>query len=181
MPAAPSGGLTACSPRTFTLRPGEVQGLTLLSDLHLGAAATDYARIKADLDTAQSHGDRILINGDMYDAIFPGDRRYTPSVVDPRLRGRDDPVNALLALGEDLLKPYSGQIDLFGCGNHEVTYQKVSGLDLIAETVRRLGKWTTNRIEHGGYTGMLPYVVRTPGRRARPFMIFYHHGAGSGG
>src|SRR5262245_44093653 len=87
-------GLVVNRPDPFEVFPDSRIGLTLLSDLHIGSAMTDYDLIEADLQEAARNGDRILINGDVIDGIVPGDKRFSPDRVHPRIRGRADMLTA---------------------------------------------------------------------------------------
>ena len=49
--------------------------LALLSDLHIDASDHDRDLLIADLEAARELDARVSINGDMFDAIVPSDRR----------------------------------------------------------------------------------------------------------
>ncbi len=185
---APSTGgliITHPAPLEFTSTKRE-QGVFLLSDLHIGAANADYKMMERELQVAASRGDRIVINGDLFDMILAHDaKRFTPSVLHKRLRGCEDLINRAVEWGVELLEPYAKLIDAIGVGNHETSVGKYHNCDPIALLLSRLH--TTNpRISHAGYSGFIRYSAQLPrlsGARkqvAPSFTLFYWHGAGGG-
>ena len=157
---------------------GEPLGITLMSDLHIDSAHTDLSAIRRELDEARENGDRVLINGDVFDAILPSDRkRYTPVASRPELRGRIDVLNASIELAHDLLLPYADLIDMIGIGNHEASMEKHHSVDMVALLVDKLNAAKGADINYGGYTGFVEYVVPLSGS-SRRLVIYYHHGGG---
>ena len=158
----------------------ETLGITLMSDLHLDSAHTDIDAIRKELEEAKKNGDRILINGDVFDAILPSDRkRYTPVASRPELRGRIDVLNASVELAADLLYPYSNQIDMIGIGNHEASMEKHHSVDMVMLLLDKLAPAFSNghQINYGGYTGFVEYSAKLNGS-SRRLVIYYHHGGG---
>lgn len=185
--SSPPGSVTVVRPSVIPLPPaGGEQGFTLLSDLHLGASNVQLGEIKAELDEAKTSGDRILLNGDVFDLILPRDhKRYDPTALHPRIRGRSDVVNAVLDWGEELLAPYALHLDMIGVGNHEATCEKNNSVDVVSLLVNRLnGRLQSDghlhRIARGGYCGFVDYRFRNPSHHSSRFLIFYHHGTGKG-
>jgi hypothetical protein len=181
-----TGGLAVVRPRPLVC--DQPRGISLLSDLHIGAANTDYGRILAELERADEAGDRILLGGDVFDLILPGDRkRFRPGKLHPRLQGRDDIVNAAVDWAVELLKPYEGLIDAIGVGNHESSTEQHHSLDAVRLLVDRLNAplaGMTPRavpIAQLGYTGYLDYQIRAaPEARLSSgrYVVWYTHGAG---
>lgn len=167
------------------LLPG--QGVTLLSDLHIGSPLTDEALITADLNSALVRHDRILINGDIFDAILTADtKRFRPNAVAPWLHGVNDILGMALDRAESLLVPYAHLIDMIGLGNHEASLEKYHSLEPCSILVKRLQTRTKHSIFYGGYTGFVRYrLARTKQQEAKhragsSLTIFYWHGAGGG-
>lgn len=149
----------------------------LMSDLHIGSPEVDYGLIKKDLKTAEEVDARILLNGDLFDAIVPSDsKRYRPDALHPRIRGRSDVLNETVTWAAELLEPYKKRIDLIGFGNHEDTVLKHHSTDLASMLVDRLGIQRS----YGGYTGFVDYRFVDDLRHTQRYVIFYHHGAGGG-
>lgn len=156
----------------------ETLGITLMSDLHVDSAHTDLPTIKKELDLAREHGDRILINGDVFDGILPSDRkRYSPVAMREELRGRADILNASLDLASDLLGPYVDLIDMIGIGNHEASIEKHHSVDLGMMLVDRLNGLGKGVVNYGGYTGFVEYTAPLSGS-SRRLVLYYHHGGG---
>lgn len=167
VPATLLGGLQVIRP---TARPS---GLRLMSDLHIGAANSDYALMISEMEDARRNGDRLLFNGDVFDMILSKDaKRFSPEVLHPEIRGRSDLVNASVEWAVRLLKPYADLIDFIGCGNHETHVSHNHSVDPSKLLADSLG------VPYGGYQGFIRYASREGSKN--PFTIFYWHGAGGG-
>lgn len=156
------------------------------SDLHLGEAASNVARIKQDLDRARELNARIIMPGDVIGMILPKDhKRYQPACVASALRNRNDTVNAYVEYARDVLGPYADLIDMVGMGNHEIMAQKYHSVDVTRLLVQSLSeKCRTSKREfrgkHGGLTGYIQYRFKRPGGDSKAYNIWYHHGTGAG-
>jgi hypothetical protein len=106
-----------------------------MSDLHFGNNACDTRKIAAELAAADHLGQRIVINGDVFDAVMPSDRRSTPGRRSLVTEGLPAPLSQELKEGVEFLTPYAGSIDLIGQGNHETDVEKKAGINLIAGRV----------------------------------------------
>jgi hypothetical protein len=141
-----------------------VTSLTLLSDLHLGCGNVDETLLQRDLERAADSGDRILINGDVFDAIVASDKRYTPTVLHKRFRDRDDTLNAAIDHAAQLLSPYKHLLDALGHGNHEAKILRTAGTSLTGLLADRL------TVPHlAGYAAFIRYPNLT---------VYMHHGVG---
>jgi len=154
----------------------------LLSDLHLDASDHDDEALTADLDAAKSIGARISINGDIFDAIVPSDRkRHHPSVsrADP---DRDDIFNQLVEGGVNRLAPVADLIDVISPGNHERSVLKYHHIDLVSMLVYGLNQRRDPKlppIHQGSYRGYQRYVFKwESGNSCIQFVVFRHHGTG---
>lgn len=187
------GSMFVCRPKPIALVPRKPQGLTLMSDLHIGAAHVDYRKIKHELAEAKRHGDRININGDVFDMVLVKDaKRFTPGVLHPKLRGRGDIINKAVEWAAEMLLPYVNQIDMIGIGNHESSVEKYHNIDVVKMLIYELNKHKADEhtIHYGGYTGFISYsfsaqkedggvqMARANQPRVRPFVVYYHHGSG---
>lgn len=154
--------------------------LALLSDLHLDAADTDTELLKADLEESKRIGARISINGDIFDAIVPSDRkRHHPRVADGN---RDDIFNHIVGSACSILSPYADLIDVISPGNHERSVLKYHHIDLVSMLVFALNQGRSKKlppIHQGSYRGYQQYMIRfSTGNAVLPFTIFRHHGVG---
>ena len=182
----PEGGFTIVRPFNKQPRPykcGQEFGFLLMSDLHIGSADVDYRKIKVELEEAKILGDRILINGDILDAIIPKDhKRYTPGAVHPRLANRSDVLDGAIEWAVEILAPYASLVDMIGTGNHETVIEKYHGTDPVRRLVQML-KTCNSQVEYGGMTGFIEYRFayeskKGHGGNGRRFVIWYHHGSG---
>lgn len=159
-------------------------GIRLTSDQQIGAADTDYDYIIAELEDAKRLGDRISINGDVNDAIFPGDRkRFRPSVLHDSLKGIDNVADATVDMTYKIYQPYAEFIDVIGVGNHDDTNVKYHHSDMVISLIKRLNTDLKHRkikhqIAYGGYSGFITYAFYSKKQFVDSFIIQYHHGAG---
>lgn len=173
------GGFVTCRPKPIELKIGGEQGLTLMSDLHIGAPNVNYRLIERELKNARKRNDRILINGDVFDAILHSDgKRFTPDCLHPRLQGRRDVLNTAIEWAVEILQQYTDLLDVIGIGNHETALEKHHSLDPVRVLVYELGRKLTKPhqdhvIHYGGYCGFVDY--RVGGCR---WVLYYHHGSG---
>jgi hypothetical protein len=181
------GGFVTCRPAPILFDYGKPVGLSLLSDLHIGAPHVDYKLIKEEIQQAVDHEDRILINGDVLDLILCKDmKRFSPDCLHPRLQGKRNVLNQAVNWAVELLKPAAHLIDMIGFGNHESAVEKWHGFDPIAVIVEKLQSGlhpvhAGHVIHYGGFTGFVDYRLRHPPveqRHGTRFVIYYHHGAG---
>lgn len=152
----------------------------LFSDLHADSDTFAADNFKADADKYKAKGARFLINGDLFDAILPTDRkRYT--------RGNDGfdddaQINSRLEYMVKLLTPYVDNIDFIGIGNHEASIVKYDHVDLVKMLCRELSHRrdkTLPPIQRGGYQGFLRLHFRNhDGKIIRSFDIYREHGKG---
>jgi hypothetical protein len=167
--------------------PGQTHWRHIISDLHLESPESDHALLREHLDISRRIGARILINGDVNDSIWPGDKRFTLAVLRPELRKSDDVLAAVVDYSADILGPYADLIDVIGNGNHERKLHRYNGCDpirlLIDKLNARLEKdGNPHRIRHGGVSGFVLTTFRFP----RPggslsglhHRLLYFHGAG---
>jgi len=158
--------------------------LTLMSDLHFGAPNVDYGRMLEDLEAARQQGDRILLDGDIFDMILPGDiKRYVPEALATPLQGRSNIVNIIVQYAAEFLKPYATQIDMIATGNHEESVMKYHHVDPVQSLVHELNKNPGADVHYGGICGFVDYQVKAPTAQERSgtrwrYLIYYHHGAG---
>jgi hypothetical protein len=171
-------------PEPFVYNPGDSFGLSLESDLHIGSPDVDYGMIAARLQAAADRGDRIAINGDIFDLILPGDKkRYRADAVHKRLLGRQDIINAAVDWAVELLGPVAGSIDMLGDGNHEETAESIHAVNATRLLIDRLRPRNPN-IGYGGYCGFIDYRFVPADREGRSgtghrYVVFYHHGSGT--
>jgi UDP-2,3-diacylglucosamine pyrophosphatase LpxH len=165
----------------------------LMSDLHIGHVACRQKLIAAELAAARAAGARILINGDVFDAINPKDKRFALSQIAKPLRGEDDMEAAAVGMAVKLLGPYADLIDLIGVGNHEEAWIRRSAADMVGRLIRELhaglkAQGIAHTIRHGGISGFIrtylsydtdaPLARNSTVPRALTHTLAYHHGSG---
>lgn len=171
------GGLSLVVPPPLDL--SKPRGLWLMSDLHVGASNVDYSRIRGDVAAAVRRRDRVLVNGDVFDAIVAHDPRYAPTVLHESLRHTDAPIDGAVAMAADLLTPAAraGLLDYLGHGNHEAALQKRAGVNLLDALRRRIGKGCP---APAGYAGFATYRLTSGDRKLGRYVVFAHHGSKAG-
>ena len=158
----------------------------LCSDLHIESPDFDLLRFQRDMDAARRVNARVLINGDIFDAIAPGDKRWTPSCVRKSLRNSDDHFDAITKYAAKILEPYADLIDVIGIGNHEKSWIKWCKSDPVSRTIQDLNaalerQGSAHRIRHGGVAGyvLTKYrLVNRVGSSGLDHRLLYFHGAG---
>lgn len=154
--------------------------ILLASDLHFDEPGFDRELFTRDFDRAKREESRILINGDVFGCILPGDlKRYTRG---NDKGGGDGVINEAVEEAERLFLPYVNQIDMIGLGNHEVSVLKFHHVDITRLLLFALARHRDPAlppIRHGGYTGYIRYQFEGPSRsHSQHFDIFYNHGQG---
>lgn len=146
--------------------------LHLLSDLHVGSAATRHDRIRRDVARAASDPSaRLAIAGDVFDAILPGDeKRFDIDNLHPRVR-KGDVMGEAIRWAAELLAPAAGQIIFVAPGNHDTKAAKRTSLDPVAMLCDALG------VPKGEYAGLLR--VNLSKRHTLNVGWWHGHGGGS--
>lgn len=141
----------------------------LLSDLHVGHAATRYDKIAADVDAVRRDPDAVAaIAGDVFDAITPDDvKRYRVDSLHPRVRC-DDTIGRAVEWAYELLAPIAGKLAFISPGNHDEKAKR-HGIDPVAMLCDRLD------VPRAEYAGVLSLRV---GKRR--FNVGWWHGHGGG-
>jgi hypothetical protein len=151
---------------------------TLMSDLHLGSCHSDHNAIVADLDEAKRVGARVIINGDVFDAIGPKDRRFGLGELHPDVDRKKDLAAAIVTMAVELLMPYKSIIDIMGIGNHEETWLAYGYNDPVRRVIEELGR-AGAKVRHGSFWGYIKTSFRVNGYRRRPkHKLLYLHGTG---
>lgn len=151
--------------------------LALFSDLHMDSAGFQAKEFARDADKAKARGARFLINGDIFDAILPTDKKRYTRANDGF--DEDAQVNARIDRVYRLLLPYVNNIDFIGIGNHEASIVKYAGTDLVAFLVRDLNLARDKSlppIQRGSYQGFLRFRFRDG--CTREYVIYREHGKG---
>ncbi|MHA1883389.1 MAG: hypothetical protein ACTSUO_10140 [Candidatus Thorarchaeota archaeon] len=151
--------------------------ILLASDLHFGHKRFDKALFQEQFNKALELNAQILINGDVFDSIILGDKRYT---VSGDVFHQDSLITEVLQMAYELLKPYAHLIRVIGLGNHETAFLARNGQDLIHMLLGYFAARDKLRIAAGGYTGFVRVPATYHGSGAmRKIDIFYNHGQGS--
>ncbi len=150
----------------------------LMSDLHLGSINSDHDAIIADLQRAKEIGARVLINGDVFDAIGPKDRRYDLVSLHPSVARSKDLTKAIVEMAKEILAPYAGIIDVIGIGNHEEAWIAYCNTDPVRRLIEELNA-DGGKIVHGSFWGYINTLFAVSGHRKRArHKLLYLHGTG---
>jgi UDP-2,3-diacylglucosamine pyrophosphatase LpxH len=154
--------------------------LCLMSDLHIGGLHVDYKLIEKELADAKKRGAKILINGDVFDAILPGDRkRYRANNLHPRLYDAgDDMLGESIRWAYEILAPYKDDIIMIGDGNHDDAVARYHHIEPVKHLIVMLNG-ADGKIQYGGYHGFIHVQLRPfSDTHYGHYVIHYHHGAG---
>lgn len=150
----------------------------LCSDMHIGSACADHDSIVSQLQQAKDIGARVIINGDLFDAIGPKDRRFDLTVLHPSVAREKDLAKAIVSLALELLMPYRDSIDVIGVGNHEETWINYGYNDPVRRVLEELNR-AGGKAKHGSFWGYINTSFVVPGYRRRPkHKLLYLHGTG---
>jgi hypothetical protein len=150
------------------------------SDVHFGIKNCDIDSFKKELQEAKERNARIILNGDIFDAIFPrGDKRWNPSLLIDELANQDDAPLVAAEMMADILEPYAELIDIIGMGNHEYAVYKYGQTNMTKLLFMMLNAKLNgkHKVAYGGYTGYLGYRF-SDGNHKKILKILYHHGSG---
>jgi hypothetical protein len=152
----------------------------LVSDVHADSSSFAKHEFIHDIESMIDRDARLFINGDLFDAILPTDKKRYQRSGD--FVNEDAQVNARIKYVFDLLKPYVNYIDFIGIGNHEASIVKYSGSDLIAFLVLQLNAIrdsTLPPIQRGSYQGFMRLRF-SDGNKHLPvtYTIYREHGKG---
>jgi len=146
----------------------------LSSDQHIGSRYTDYRLLQREIRKAADLGAYVVLNGDLFDMILPGDRkRFDLEALHPRIAGSCDVVGKAVEWACELFEPVRSKIVSVGFGNHELSVLRHCSIDVAKMFCERLGLETEPCVRE--------YVLinlRASPKRSRPFKILRHHGGG---
>lgn len=150
----------------------------LMSDLHLGSVHSDHNAIIRDLEEAKRIGARVLLNGDIFDAIGPKDKRFQLGSLHPDVSNNKDLTKAIVDMAVELLMPYKSIIDLIGIGNHEETWINYGYNDPVRRVIEELNR-AGGKVKHGSFWGYVKTSFKVDDHRQRPtHKLLYLHGTG---
>lgn len=150
----------------------------LMSDLHLGSINADHDAIIRQLQRAKDYGARVLINGDVFDAIGPKDRRFDLVTLHPQVQRQKDLAAAIVKMALDILMPYKDIIDIIGIGNHEESWINYGYNDPVRRVIEEMQR-EGSKVKHGSFWGYIKTSFKVEGHRKRPkHKLLYLHGTG---
>jgi hypothetical protein len=149
----------------------------LMSDTHF--FAHDFAEkvYHKNMKEAVSRDADIILNGDIFEAIFPNDKRFVNGCVNTKQQAI---MNAMLKDARELLMPYRKNIKVISLGNHDTKIIKVNSFDPVYELIGQLNLDTKfEPIQYAGYGGFLQLIYRDVSRSGvRIYTIAFKHSHG---
>jgi len=160
-------------PRIIGSKPFNIM---LISDLHADSLDCNREKLKADLKWGYENCDDILINGDIFSCILPGDRKRF--VRSQSMFDSDAQLNDIVKYVADILKPFADKIRIAGLGNHETSVIKWNSYNPLQGLVDLLN-YGGAKIKLAGYKDYIRYKFRTcKNGSVKTFDILKFHGAG---
>ena len=153
--------------------------LFVTSDLHIDSVNCNRNRLVDDLTEAKNRNAKILIFGDIFDAMQGRfDPRRSLDELRPEYR-RQDYYDFVVKDTARLLAPFAQNIMLLTPGNHETAVLKNASISLIDRLVYSLNMEHGGQVMQGGYGGWVRFLLSrgTQGGRFSVKMK-YHHGFG---
>lgn len=156
----------------FKLKKELDSNILWASDVHFDSVYCDRKKLATDFNAA----DKIIISGDFWD-VMGGfyDKRKDKMRDGLQLSYY---INDLIEDAYKFLLPFKDKIIGWNIGNHELTFQKYSQVDLTALVLDKLGI----EVKKGGLSGY--YILRfsnDSGKNVESVKIFYVHNTGFGG
>ena len=153
------------------------------ADDHFGGDDFNQKSFVQYHDEAANRGAVILKFGDQVGAITHRDPRYSARTVKDSLK-KDYFVNAVLDELVELWKPYVDHVGGFGMGNHEVSFLKFYGVNLIMMLIARLNALRSKKLRPIAYLDYCGFIWMTFKSSATNgsysgYKAAYHHGFGS--
>ena len=153
--------------------------LFVTSDLHIDSINCNRDRMLEDFSDAVKCGAKILVFGDVFDAMQGRfDPRRSLDELRPEYR-RQDYYDFVVKDTARLLAPFAQNIMLLTPGNHETAVLKNASISLIDRLVYSLNMEYDAKVLQGGYGGWVRFLLSrgTQGGRFSVKMK-YHHGFG---
>jgi len=156
--------------------------IALFSDTHIANPYHNRELLQEELEEAKELDAKILLNGDIVDALLHGDRKRF-NMSSGTYGNVDNALNRMIEEAVDVLSPFANNIVMIGIGNHETAVIKHHSFDIIQELVKNLNDKRTEQIEepivHGGYEGFFCFKFKMSSTAGRcSYKIYYSHGQG---
>jgi hypothetical protein len=153
--------------------------LFVTSDLHIDSVGCNRERMLEDFTEAKQRGAKILIFGDIFDAMQGRfDPRRSLDELRPEYR-RQDYYDFVVKDVARILGPYAKNIMLITPGNHETSVLKNASISLIDRLVYALNMEYGGKVLQGGYGGWVRFLLSRGAQGGRlSVKIKYHHGFG---
>jgi len=159
---------------------GSTHRFLLATDRHWDNPDSDHAMQRKHLDEAVACGAGVIDAGDLFCAMQGKfDKRSNKSKVRPEHQ-TGDYLDSLVRTAADFFEPYSHNLLVVGRGNHETAIQNRHETDLTERLVASLNDRTGSKIQAGGYTGWVRFMLNR-GETRMSVLMWYCHGWGGGG
>lgn len=154
------------------------QPVVLMSDIHIGNRYVNYEQLQRDIESFKAMGAAVLINGDLFEAITPSDKRF-----EMESHGHyttNDIINQYIKDCVNLFGSIAPQIRLIGIGNHENSMIKNDHINITLLALEELERIGGQKIYYGGYHGYVRFrVVDARAKHEHAvYEMYYHHGYG---
>lgn len=177
MIATQKGAVTTC--KIDYINGNRNHLIFVTSDLHIDSVNCNRSVMLEDLEEAKKRDAKILIFGDIFDAMQGRfDPRRSLDELRPEYR-RNDYYDYVVTDVARILKPYAQNILLITPGNHETAVTKNASISLVDRLVWMMNLENQTTILQGGYGGWVRfmYACGTSGKRTS-VRLKYHHGFG---
>lgn len=154
------------------------QPIILMSDIHIGNAYFNRKQLEEDIKAFKEMGAAILINGDLFEAITPSDKRFEMET--HGYYTTNDIINQYIKECVNYFGEVANQIRMIGIGNHENSMIKNDHINITLLALEELERIGGCKIHYGGYHGFVRFRV-IDGRKKKErsvYEMYYHHGYG---
>jgi len=150
-----------------------------MADLHWDSIYCRRDILKRHLDEAHTRKARIIIAGDLFDAMQGKfDPRKNMDELRPEFKVNDY-YGKVTSEAVKYFAPYAGDLLLLGKGNHETAVTKNSNIDILSNLVYGLHQEYGSECIMGGYGGWIRFMFKISTIRTSIKMRYYHGTGGS--
>ena len=165
-----------------TYKPKNPVSVLCVADVHFDNKNCKIRLLKKHMDEALDNDRLMFFCGDTFCLMQgPGDPRR--SSADRHDQDNSDAyVNSVLSRAWDFFGPYAHNIAGMSYGNHETTYIKKTGIDVLELFIDGLNDKCGSNVQRMPFEGWIHHSLESKHKgRASCFKTYFHHGAGGGG
>jgi len=156
---------------TIPYERGEFKYICPWGDSHIGVIGTNYKAMDSSVKFIKEKDAKVILMGDLVDAINPNDKRFDPKTLDPRVSIDNVISDQYAILCEYIEKMDPSRIIGVHTGNHEETIRLNYSRNITYDLCRDYG------LKYLGYSAWTRIIFKRPSH-SEVFKMFSSHGYG---